>query len=245
VILFSDETADALYATVLAHPDLDAPRLVLADRLRESGKERYADFIQQQVAGELGVLPLSVYATVCDDLFPGQSRRSHCSHGVADVHIGDVTLTWRRGFLSEVLAPLAWLLGGECERCVRGVLSITVNPPPLSDEPGETEECPACHGTGRTPGYLAGLVRKWPLELVVATDREPMPATSRRPEGFIWWNGDDGDGGGIHPQSDLPGPVFSRLQGERLTDVSFYFPTRAAALAALSDAIIRLAKEER
>jgi uncharacterized protein (TIGR02996 family) len=96
----------------------------------------------------------------------------------------------RRGFVSEIRAPLAVLVGGPCGRC-DGRGSLIGDPEcenchgagrvqHLDDDEGVEDcpacdrmDCPACSGSGRTPGVLAALCAAQPLERVVATDREP------------------------------------------------------------------------
>jgi uncharacterized protein (TIGR02996 family) len=75
----------------------------------------------------------------------------------------------RRGFVAEVRAPMAVLVGGPCGRCYGS--GTTHNAGDQSDP--AAFPCPVCDGSGRTPGVLAALCAAHPLERVVATDREP------------------------------------------------------------------------
>ena len=61
-------TRDALLAAVLAHPEDDTPRLLLADHLDEIGEHDRAEFIRAQVA--LARLPEPEYLTI-GSLVPG------------------------------------------------------------------------------------------------------------------------------------------------------------------------------
>lgn len=139
---------------------------------------------------------------------------------VTDARWVGVDQTWfvRRGFIAEVSAPLATLMGGEPIR-----LAVP---------------CPACDGTGTTPAVIPALVQRHPIERV-RTDR--VPWTHR---GVVWsWYAAERDAaGGHHPQSAIPRAVLSRLTRaiEKHYDAAYY-RTREDADAALSDALLEWA----
>lgn len=265
--LFADETADALYATVLAHPDADLPRLVLADWLEENGQEERAEFVRVQVElaaaeQETGVYDTPIafcqrewqlWAGNCSTWF-GNLYATHACVGIRldpNPRPTDRHILVRRGFPAEVRGPLAWLLGGECGVCGGRGYRFEQTPAQRGTTRVMELRCPACSGTGRTPGHLAGLVRKWPIEKVVPVGAEP-DLIGDHPQ-CCWLE----DRPGLaHAPALLPTPVFDALDSGELedgghewserfgyTDRWRIFPTRDAALAALSDAALALAKE--
>ncbi len=77
-----------------------------------------------------------------------------------------------RGFISEVRAPLAVLVGGEaCRKCY--VEPVT----------WRRAGCTSCNYTGTTTGIAARLVREQPVEKWVATDKHPLAFAAVR---FFW-----------------------------------------------------------
>lgn len=159
--------------------------------------------------------------------------------------VGEVS----RGFVGAVEVPTvaAWL-GGECECVRRWELDRT----PVVIPGG----CFDCSGAGRTPGIGAEVVRRWPVTRVVVARKESwqfasygwvwMTPTIAHPErpGLRWHNdGCDGDEAHALPEdvySALPGETI-RWEGNPFSGFCKAYPTRAAALAALSAALIRLA----
>lgn len=187
----------ALLTTIRTYPDADLPRLVAADWLTEQGHEGYAEFIRIQCD--------QLYREPCGQIaYPLEmgrqeilSREHLPEWGVPGAvnllphwaeprhYTGDVCVVWSRGFVGEVRAPLAWLIGGECENCGGTGLVDT-------DRYEQAAPCPDCggcfeptcdesdrgysHGTGRTPGHLDELVKCQPVTRVVVTDWQPQEA---------------------------------------------------------------------
>jgi len=91
----------------------------------------------------------------------------------------------RRGFVAEVRCTMAAFVGGVCGRC-EGTGRIE-KPPRLRrghSTQGMMMDCPACSGTGRTPGLAAVLFTAQPVTGVWLTDREPYNrATATNPRG--------------------------------------------------------------
>ena len=93
------------------------------------------------------------------------------------------------------------------------------------------KKCPTCQGTGYIPdrnGRMAAALR-------ATVDRVPLGngGTAMSPP-FGWYGG---YAGGIHPESDLPRPVFSRLIGDSGGMENFrMYPTAAAAIRDLCEA---------
>ena len=91
--------------------------------------------------------------------------------------------------------------------------------------------CDTCQGTGYIPdrnGRMAAALR-------ATVDRVPLGngGTAMSPP-FGWYGG---YAGGIHPESDLPRPVFSRLIGDSGGMENFrMYPTAAAAIRDLCEA---------
>lgn len=141
---------------------------------------------------------------------------------------------FHKGFVGHVTGTLAWLIGGECERCGgRGGHGGF-------DGGDAMDECPHCKGTGRTPGHLRELVRQHPVTRATVTDRKP----EQGPGGPWVWH-DSSCRGTDEPSrpSDLPHEVFARL-GPRDIRGEWEFPTPQAALAALSAALLAWARKE-
>ncbi len=88
---------------------------------------------------------------------------------------GYVVKTYDRGFVHTVRGPLVSLIGGDCEPCGRGWLTRHAD--------GRPHDCPACHGTGRTPGVLRELVRREPVTTVTLSDIHPDPTSG---DMWIW-----------------------------------------------------------
>jgi uncharacterized protein (TIGR02996 family) len=188
--------ADFLRA-ILDKPDDDGPRLVYADHLDETGRSERAEFIRVQCALENHDDPSGLHPDF--GRLAGREARLvefggawlTCGIGEMDdftwngtggdgVTINtssDVSLLWRRGFVSEVRAPLAALVGGPCPFCE------------FDRRQGHGDdlvaECRHCSATGRTPGILRALARAQPVTKVVATDLE-VEYVDREP-GFGGW----------------------------------------------------------
>jgi hypothetical protein len=149
-----------------------------------------------------------------------------------------VVKTYDRGFVHTVRGPLGSLIGGVCGRCGgRGVESVY--------ERGEygpnryQQDCPHCHGTGRTPGVLRELVKREPVMTVEVTDREPcrhrLRVKGELVERWAFWSEQQP----LH--ESLPHvPPSARVPPELLDHMDSGYPTPAAARAALSAAIMRL-----
>lgn len=242
----------AFLNTILAHPDADLPRLVYADWLEEIGQAERAEFIRLQCEYPTSPTPREMDlwgqgSGVWDwnhQEYDGNMAvitRPYWHDGVVAAH-GAVQVVIRRGFPAEVRAPLAWLRGGECDECIDDA------------GPGRTYQrapggvlctgrvCP-CKGTGRTPGHLRELVRRWPVTRVVVTDREPERHPNDDRQG-IWWG---------PPYVAPHGPpersiIYDQVLFDAISAKSFGHPAVAvfltieAAVAALSDALLAEAK---
>lgn len=89
----------------------------------------------------------------------------------------DFPATFRRGFVAAITLTAAAFLGGECGHC--NGENIWLDPRQRMDN------CPFCHGTGRTGGCAESLFRAAPIEEVRLTDAEP-DYVDREP-GFPGW----------------------------------------------------------
>lgn len=154
---------EALLAAVVAHPDDDTFRLILADWLEENGDNAdrvRASFIRRQCARAATYapnVPLSVLVELDpylgSYLWPHQYTFNGSRKGEAEVRywLDRDRLEWgffyRRGFVDEVRCPLAaWLQHGP------------------------------------------ELVRRHPIIRVVLTDREPVREVGAHPNrGTEWW----------------------------------------------------------
>jgi uncharacterized protein (TIGR02996 family) len=255
---------DALFAAVIDRPDDDNPRLVYAECLEEQSGDlpdpdaalARAEFIRVQV--ELARLP----DPECLHCWPGNGCRYHelrrrerkLSEGRKQgwfpnlsggewswhlqhwqnptYHIGWII---SRGFVDSVTCDLRTWCGGECDRCGgSGQRERRRGAGPGGASP-MYDDCPDCRGTGRVVGIGPAVVRAHPVRRVVLTDREPRQTDS----GMYWywcWENEFTRGG----NDVIPDDVINC--GLQRGGVTVYYPTRAAALDALSAALLAWAK---
>lgn len=152
---------------------------------------------------------------------------------------------WSRGFVSEVRLTLAAFMGGEC--MARGQWHGDLCSGGRIQAPNAqfTQMCPNCSGTGRVEGIARRLFECQPVERVVLTDREPhesvfdnQPAACR-----LMWILNDAN---LDTPSSLPWSLYSKLRIQSVRDGGHDwagYPTRQAALDALSRACVRLGRE--
>lgn len=251
---------DALYAAVLAHPDDNTPRLVLADWLDDQGDAAMAaraEFIRAQLELARGVKhnhrqrdfggdpggcrACKLHRTACrwvESEAGGKAEyRASFSH-TGDVWYGGhglgvdggVWVEWSHGFVGEVRLPLSLFMAGFRCPCVRHV---------DEDHDAIQADCPWCKGLAdyRTPGLAADLFRAHPITRVALTDREPGQYGNTREWYWTEWTPDV-----TYPVSTVPQDVFGLLDGDthvsQLGTRSKHYPDRAAALAALSAACV-------
>jgi uncharacterized protein (TIGR02996 family) len=255
-------TAEAWLDDIIAHPKDDAPRLMFADWLLERGEQARAEFIRVQCeladwrkvlkrfTGDHGDRRLAYLRrrerALLDehgfDWFGQLVRIARLDRGHGPDrnawHFRSLagTLGWclfRRGFVAEITCRLADWCGGRCpaEGCVHGT---------VTSERGEGFRCPACLGTGRTPGHGPDLVRAAPLEYVRLSDREPFAYTAGGRPTYLWRCVENGFGG---ERNLLPVALFDFLPGHEHGHVAEY-ATRQEAESALSDACLAWANAE-
>jgi uncharacterized protein (TIGR02996 family) len=206
----------ALLAGICAEPHDDLRRLVAADWLTEHGEEEYAEFIRLQCGGSDAAALTPDMGGWLDSLPPGTAYTT-CEDALT---LTAPAVLVRRGFADVVRAPLAWLIGGECEVCRDwpGRLRPRGSTPPT--------RCPRCETTtGRTPAHLDELVRCQPLTRVVVTD-------AIRRVGHGW--------GAPHDFQPMPSEVWEEFTN---TDEGYPFETEQAASDALSAALLTPARE--
>jgi uncharacterized protein (TIGR02996 family) len=231
----------ALLAGICAYPYDDLRRLVAADWLTENGEEEYAEFVRVQVDGGDATEPTPDLGDWLDLLPP---NTAYTTREDALTLTAPAVLV-RRGFVSEVRAPLSWLIGGECAAC--------------RDWPGRLRprgstlpaRCPRCETTtGRAPAHLDELVKVHPTTRVVVADREPLfvARTVGGPtDDWCWvshspWLMHRDDAAHL-----LPAPLWDLLRDHEETISARVwarrYPTREAALDALSAALLTPARE--
>lgn len=250
----------ALLEAVLANPADDLPRLVLADWLEEHGQTERAEFIRAQVQiaawgcsfGQGGWNHLCgtdangywncnfrIRAdSILEEHWHDWSGRvgTYCGNFHND---GAVGVTFRRGFVAEIHAPLAVLVGGACE-CAEG-WTFSGHDAIGLEIWGLRSLCP---GTGHLNGILPRLVREHPVERVVVTDREPW---SDGP-GSTWFSWVSDLNHGLNAPHYLPHALFLAIKRHPRCpsglSTSKRYPTADAANAALSDALLAWAKAQ-
>lgn len=169
--------------------------------------------------------------------------------GEAGESRGHPLILIRRGLPAVVRCTLAEWMGGTCERCGGARLVQRVPPREANyDAMGSVENCPACGGTGRTPGIGPRLAQRWPIVAVEVTNREPSDGSVTRWNGFAGgygWFRVEVFPGNPNEREDLPKEVFDRLTGGQIIDKDTnwrVYDSEHAARAALSDALIAWAR---
>lgn len=254
-----------LLRAILEKPEDDAPRLIYADWLEEDGQPERAEFIRVQC--ELARCPSEIRADRrWNDLrymvqkpwdalrrrereLWMQRRWSHLPSNLQpsfSVHIeqilphelrGATIAIVRRGFVASVRCTTAAFVGGACERC-RGSGRMEKN--------GSDYRCGDCHGSGRVEGIAAELFARQPVTSVTLTDREPEER-SHNPLPWLWYHEDVLR---AHPAANrdrermfIPDAIFNLLDEDRNQFGAICFPTRDAALAALSRACCQYGRQ--
>jgi uncharacterized protein (TIGR02996 family) len=180
-------TLDALLSAIIAAPDDDAPRLVLADVLEERGQVERASFIRLQIKmarcrmchRKDGTERKDSYAEHCGRCVPGRRRERElfAAHSrdwfhvdgptgfavaIDQLHRGPDPATLgivRRGFIAEVRLPLATLIGGPCGNCEgTGELIDPAGPCPDCGGQFESREDESDKGWSPGTGRTPGLV---------------------------------------------------------------------------------------
>lgn len=151
----------------------------------------------------------------------------------------------RRGFIHTVRGPLAALRGGEeCPHCDRGVQWRSMPPDSCVCESCGGDPALRKPGTGRTPGVLADLVRREPVERVEVVDREPYRESDKL---HIWYDGLEYSEVNIHRESNIPREIYVHLENyaaERVASFGKEYRTEQLARAALSRALLLEAKQK-
>ena len=244
---------DALLAAVLADPEDDAPRLVLADWFEENGQEERGEFVRVQCRiaeyeRQAGGDPRRKFGWPVHYETLRHRERELWRNGCVEwfcvewfEHLKDtpvcVALTEGdacdkpthglpvRGFIGELRTTLAGFLGGPCSHC-RGRGSNAI-PSDWQD----WSQCKQCKGTGRTLGAV-GVFAREPVTAVRLTCREPYPILDG--SGLWAWGNVLPDRNGAE---GLPDEIYGLLAGfVRGGGLAKHYPSRDAALAALSRA---------
>lgn len=203
----------ALLRAVLLDPEDDTPRLVYADWLEEHGQGDRSHLIQMQCDGRK--VPLAV----------SDFRRWFKPW-------------WGNGTPFSVSAAK-----GRCRAVVRDAVGFgggvrRAPPPSIGVRRGFTEELVMpCGDFMRMADFL---FQRHPIKQVVLTDREPA-ASFLHPDGFRWWFATDEDNGAAVAVlgADLYLVLDKMFRGANSqSEDSPYFPTREAAIDALSAACV-------
>jgi uncharacterized protein (TIGR02996 family) len=266
------DTRAALLRRILDDPQDDGVRLVYADACEEEGDVDRATFIRIQLRiADLG-RELMSDDDCGDERCPGCVERrglrrresellkAACVPGGKSNYewwfspfdekiryvtgsfgsSSERTLNWEyhRGFVHGVWCRFETWTGGVCGRC--GGWKYLGAPAPGQHGWIGAPDCPDCAGTGTTPGVGTAVVACHPVEVVRVSDREPYH------RGGQWsWYDETKVSLGSHPKSDLPSSVFRLLPRSECGEDNHgvYYPTEAAANAALSAALLSLASK--
>lgn len=252
----TDETA--LLAAVLDRPEDDTPRLVYADWLDDHDRPERAAFIRVQCDAASGkpfeIMRLWELLHHSAEWFPDVCRafrfdtRNWGVMSDGSIHYEskhtDGEFFVCRGFVDELRVPtLGVLFGGPCGRC--GGRGGEDRYP--ADDPANRlmhgshwYACPDCND-GRTPGIAAAVWAAHPVARVVVAEPQPRqawvvvgareadPASGLTPAAWRW---------GYENRPDWPVELRRAMRGG-----GYWWKTEAEALAALSDACVRLGRE--
>lgn len=147
---------------------------------------------------------------------------------------GETPYVVHRGFVSEIRLTLAAFVGGatcpgsHTRACYQGTVVAS------EDEGWHEEPCPACHGTGRTPGCAAAIFREHPVDRVVLTDREPADRMSIN-ERWYWFLDETHIRSG---DNRLPREIFRFLTGVNKDTIGMPYLNREFALEDISAACV-------
>jgi uncharacterized protein (TIGR02996 family) len=196
----------------------DTPRVVLADWLDDCGRHPEATVIRSGCArpivhrydrgwpAKLRHLPGLKFTL---DMKP-QDRPMIDIGFTFEVAPAMPEVAWEvsRGMVSGVHLATADFIGRRCPNC-DGVGHTCLE---HDCEPGDDlwayYVCSQCDGEKYVGGLARQLFASHPVERVVLTDREPWVSIVAS----SWFDAERVDGD-IHPQSDLPGPIFALLDG--------------------------------
>lgn len=259
-------TRDLMLAAVVASPDDDLPRLVMADHLDESGEAEYAEFVRVQV--ELAKVPEPGYKTIAPlfgsadpSYYPDagictecrRTRPERCRYhtlarrerelweGRGWVYFQPPGWPQLTAYIPQTLPAITSFVAARGVILRRGfVAKIHCT---LADW---CETCLECggygnvHASGECRSDFTGIgpaaVRRHPVRTVRVTDRQPDARAGQ----WVWW-AEAVHGGNDH----LPRDVFDRLTGFFTASAnSRVYLSGEAALSALSDALLHWAKSQ-
>ena len=241
----------AILRAILDDPADDLPRLAYADLMEERGDDARAEFVRVQ-------LELARLRRVGCHEGEECNVTGPCDECVREVEA--IKLEYRERELFVANAGV-WtedlpeqLTTKKCPYCAEQAVDW---------ETGAVE-CRQCDGTGLVPDYdnidfrrgfvarvemttdfflvhARALFSRHPVTEVVLVDREPMPNSGGR----SWWDLSR-VAHHVHPASNVPSAIFSRLtSGESVNqNLSRNYPAMAATLADLSRACVRHGRAE-
>jgi len=204
----------------------DCPSAPEVDALRKRERELW-----QSVKKSIATIPGGLWAFISDSV---GERATDERVPFSQTAYGALV---RRGFVESVRLPLAAFLGRPCMRCEgRGWHEDGY-------DRGVHVECNSCSGTGRLGGCAAELFASQPVLSVTLSDREPDGSDDGSSPPFAYYL----DAPRLTYESRrsvLPAVLFDRLGGELSPHRSWRdFPTRAAALDALSAALVQWGRQ--
>jgi uncharacterized protein (TIGR02996 family) len=184
------------------------------------------------------VLPVARAFSVSEE--PGRHAGNRYRHiGTRKLSLDDdghtcVALAWRRGFVAVVRCRMEDWIGKGCKVCLgNGYTCLHIIG--VGGKPGPREDCPHCDATGRIDAHGPAIVAAHPVERVEVTDREPI-----RIAGLWYWYQNESSFSPHH----LPQTVCRSMSPPPAGVLIPYaqYPTRDAALDALSAALLSLAR---
>lgn len=233
-------TREALLRAVLATPEDDLPRLVMADHLDEIGEAKLAEFVRVQIELEKIDPHAKCDGYYCQTYDTGNTMHVDCRGERLRNRERELWGSWpdtddmRTHFHTQIGGhgpPTEWIIlpwslrgGSDGERSMyvrRGWISAVRCR--LADWVGRCRTCDgrgtfcsgACHGTGivvGNGGIGPRVCAEHPVERVVVTDREPWEDGTN--DVWSWFHVSSPTPGDVHPQSDLPAAVYGLLGGE-------------------------------
>lgn len=234
----------SLLAAVLANPEDDLPRLVMADWLEEQGHAPSAGFIRKQIAGMIGTRPLSWIDPTVERLLGKQPHEClRTSNYVLGTWVTSQasSVRYSRGFVDEAACTLAVWCGASCIWCGgRGTIHNDMHYSP--------DPCLSCNSTGKVSACGPKIVQEHPVTTVILTDCTPETGVLVTAE-YRWYGLAKNPGYRVgRNRANITEALFGFLSGGELIGISRpnadevqwgrTYPTLALAHAALSAAAI-------
>ncbi len=222
----------ALLRAIIADPAADLPRLVYADWLDDHGdRTGWAALIRRQCDGYMGSPSAYVAAKLFDDPYLGRAHwHGDGPHILYSNGHSTIQAAVARGFVAAIKCTLQLWAGDTCTQCY---FACAGQPRAYG------VRCPLCLSRPFFRGIGRAVVARHPIQIVGATDREPLPVAGS----WLWLRQCIVTRGTPFPEAvaALPDEVFDLLPDRTTYTHEASYPTRESALSSASAAFIRFA----